>query len=219
MSISHQVSKGECLSSIAAKHGFVDYRTIYDHADNAEFRKKRPNPNVIYPRDVIQIPDRKIKTVACATGQTHTFVVTRPKVMLRIKLADDEGNAFADKRYQLKVGSFTLDGRTGSDGLIEQPIPADAAHGELVFWLDDDDHTSEGLSFPLELGDLDPPEEVSGAQARLLNLGFDCGGVTGTLDEPTCVALRAFQAASGLEATGALDAATSAKLRQQHEES
>lgn len=52
----HTVKAGECLSSIAASYGFRDYRTICDHPSNAAFRAKRPNPNLIYPGDVVMIP-------------------------------------------------------------------------------------------------------------------------------------------------------------------
>lgn len=45
MSHVHVVKQGECLIRIAASYGFGDYRIIYDHPENAEFKRKRPNPN------------------------------------------------------------------------------------------------------------------------------------------------------------------------------
>lgn len=53
----YTVQPGDTLSKIASKHGFKDYREIYDHPSNASFRAKRPNPKLIFPGDVIVIPE------------------------------------------------------------------------------------------------------------------------------------------------------------------
>lgn len=37
----HTVQQGECFSSLASKYGFKDYRSIYDHSENAELKEKR----------------------------------------------------------------------------------------------------------------------------------------------------------------------------------
>ena len=42
----YTVNPGECLTKIAADHGFGDFKMIYDHPANAEFRKLRPDPHV-----------------------------------------------------------------------------------------------------------------------------------------------------------------------------
>jgi hypothetical protein len=56
MAQNHIVVKGDTLSGIAKKHGFKDWRTIYNDPSNAAFRRKRPNPNLIFPGDVVVIP-------------------------------------------------------------------------------------------------------------------------------------------------------------------
>ena len=58
MSSVHTVVQGEHLSGIANKYGFTSYKTIWDHAQNAELKKKRQNPNVIFPGDELFIPDK-----------------------------------------------------------------------------------------------------------------------------------------------------------------
>jgi hypothetical protein len=55
-SSSYIVKRGDNLSSIAQKHGIRSWQEIYSHPDNATFRSKRPNPNLIYPGDVVMIP-------------------------------------------------------------------------------------------------------------------------------------------------------------------
>src|SRR4051812_17468978 len=56
MGTPYTVRSGDTLSRIAHAHGFRNWRAIYDHPDNAAFRRLRPNPNLIYPGDVLQIP-------------------------------------------------------------------------------------------------------------------------------------------------------------------
>jgi len=58
MSTPYVVKSGDWLSKIAAAHGFSDWRDIYYHPDNAAFRAQRPNPDLIYPGDVVMIPDQ-----------------------------------------------------------------------------------------------------------------------------------------------------------------
>ena len=56
MSTPYVVKYGDTLTSIAHRHGLSSWRDIYYHPDNAAFRVKRPNPDKIYPRDVVMIP-------------------------------------------------------------------------------------------------------------------------------------------------------------------
>src|SRR5438552_2032144 len=69
MPTQHTVKAGETLSSIAQQNGFRDWNTIYNASENAAFRKKRPNPNLIVPGDIVMIPDKKSKTVPVSSGQ------------------------------------------------------------------------------------------------------------------------------------------------------
>lgn len=54
----YTVQSGDWLQKIAEQHGFESWRDLYDHEDNAAFRAKRPDPNKIYPGDIVMIPDR-----------------------------------------------------------------------------------------------------------------------------------------------------------------
>ena len=60
MATNYIVRSGDTLGKIAARHGFKNYREIYDHPANAAFKAKRPNPNLIFPGDVIVIPDKSV---------------------------------------------------------------------------------------------------------------------------------------------------------------
>ena len=62
MTIRHVVEPGEHLSGIAARFGFRSTAPILGHPDNAELKKKRLNPNVLRPGDIVVIPDLAAKT-------------------------------------------------------------------------------------------------------------------------------------------------------------
>lgn len=207
----HTVRKGESLPSIAERYGFADWKTIYENAKNGDFRQKRTDPYVLAPGDQIFIPDKEQKYVKVATEQLHRFQLKRQMAQVRLVLEDEEGTAFADMAYQLKVGDEVFEGKTDRAGVLEAEVPAIADEGELTLWVD----AENSYTWMIEIGHLDPIDTIPGVQARLNNLGFDCGE-SGQLDEATKEALAAFQEAQGLEATGEPDEATQSKLLEAH---
>jgi hypothetical protein len=52
----YTVVKGDNLTRIARKFGVRSWTDLYNHPDNEDFRAKRPNPNLIYPGDLVKIP-------------------------------------------------------------------------------------------------------------------------------------------------------------------
>jgi hypothetical protein len=52
----YTIKYGDTLSKIARIHGLSSWKELYYHPSNKVFREKRPNPNLIYPRDQINIP-------------------------------------------------------------------------------------------------------------------------------------------------------------------
>lgn len=213
----HFVKQGECLSSLAKRYGFVNYDTIYDHPNNSELKIKRPNPNVIYPNDVVFIPDNELKEIDAATEQRHRFQLLGNKTIFRLVVKDGDEKPFANVRYELKIDRETYQGTTNDDGKLEQEIRADARAGGVVLFSDEDDEQKVIGMFSLKLGHLDPVEEITGVQSRLNNLGFDCGKADGVIGRRTKEALRAFQEKNGLPITGEADSATREKLRQIHD--
>ena len=78
-------------------------------------------------------------------------------------------------------------------------------------------HMTLTMLSPVHIGsgeEIDPITEVSGVQGRLNNIGFDCGKVTGRMNEPTAAAIREFQREYGLEVTGQMDQETKDKLEE-----
>ena len=59
MPITYTVVQGDYVSRIAAQQGFAGYSKIWNHPNNAELKNLRQNPEVLYPGDVLFIPDRE----------------------------------------------------------------------------------------------------------------------------------------------------------------
>ena len=54
----HKVEPGESLYSIAHKYGIACWQSIYEHPDNADLRRRRPNPHVLHPGDEVRVPEK-----------------------------------------------------------------------------------------------------------------------------------------------------------------
>lgn len=210
----HDVRQGETVIGLAEENALKDWKAILDRPENAELRKKRSDPGILMPGDRLFIPNRVLREHPSPVDAHHKFVKKAPAAYLRVAIKDAEGTPYAGKRYELTVAGKTVSGQLGADGLLEEPVPASATRGELKLW------TQEGAEpeiWSLELGSMDPLDEVSGVQARLENLGFDCGGVSGSLNDRTRAAVRSFQWLVGLEMSGEIDDALRQKLAAYYE--
>src|SRR6266704_2359474 len=146
----HEVELGDCFSSIAEQYGFF-WSTLWNHADNADLKELRQDPNVLLKGDVVVIPDKTLKHESCATEQEHKFKKkgTPAKIKIRLLLEDKPRK---DEPYKLAIdGKWFKDGKTDGDGYLTQSIPAGAVHGLLRVGKGEDVDEYE-----LELGTLDP---------------------------------------------------------------
>jgi len=187
--IKHTVQQGECLSAIAARYGFRNFLTVYNDPGNANLRRLRPNPNLLFPGDVVFIPEKSPQTLSVPTGATHQFSMTAPRRLLRLIVEDLDGSKMGSQPYELSIEEQVIKGTTGVDGLIEQVIPLNAQNGTL---------TIGRYKWPLSIAHLNPiadtkDDGVSGIQARLRNMGYDPGPIDGILGPLTKEAIKAFQ--------------------------
>jgi N-acetylmuramoyl-L-alanine amidase len=203
MTLDYQIQPGDCISSIAERFGFV-WQTLWNA--NPELKKLRKNPNVLLPGDTVKIPDKVIKQEACNTDQSHKFVKkgTPAKFVL---ILERFNIPLANRRYILEIDGKLYDGKTDAIGRLEVSIDPAARTGQLRM-------PDDGLECALELGNLDPVEEMIGVQQRLQNLGFYSGPLDGAMNEEMADALIAFQSSVNLEPTGELDDSTRDKLLQ-----
>jgi N-acetylmuramoyl-L-alanine amidase len=212
----YTVAQGDCLSSISKKFGFSDWRTIYNHASNAEFRRLRPNPNLIYPGDQVFIPDSDTKTEPAATDAWHDFKVEGQKTFVRVRMLDGDMTTLSGKKYRMEYDGKCIEGTLSDSGLVEEEVAADCADAKLTLFLDDDT-SRPGVLWDVRLGHLDPVDKPTGIQARLRNLGFNPGPIDGIIGPLTQAAIRGFQYRFGLAVDGIAGPITQAKLKEAHE--
>jgi len=213
MPTNYIVSRGECLSSIAKNFGISDWRTIYNHAENAAFRQKRPNPNIICAGDELYVPDPEVGEESRGTDSLHSFKKNAHKTTLHLIVQDEMGRPLKSKPYDLVVGDKAYQGTTGADGSIDREISDDEPTAELTV------HASGGgYSWSLTLGTLDPHDTDSGVKQRLSNLGFDVDPESDEWDDAAVTALKAFQYAMDLPVTGEVDDTTRNKLLSLHDQ-
>jgi len=207
----HIVKQGECITTIAQANGFSG-EALYKHPDNAELRKKRPNPNILHPGDKVVVPQLETKSVNAQTGTMHRFQVKQPKRELRLVLLDHDGKSIGDASYVLEAEGERVEGQTTRDGEIKQSISFDTRTVTLSI---------RGRELILDCSYLNPLTDVpdggtSGARERLRNLGYSVGDGSDNLDPGTRTALALFQHDAKLEVTGDLDDATRSKLITAH---
>ncbi len=243
MAVAYRVRTGDCISSIAAEHNLL-WEFVWNHPDNAELREKRGDPNILKEGDIVHVPSPKPKECEVETGKLHRFKVTTEKTHLKLRIVqepkpkskpqepvaptaglknvtseDPEPDATllkdeprADVAYRLKIDGSTFEGKTSSDGVLECDIPPHVKTGWLIL----EPGTPNETSLALNLGHLDPIDEVSGVKQRLANLTFDCGSGDGETPELEA-ALRLFQQKNGLKVTGKIDQATKDELAKLHD--
>jgi N-acetylmuramoyl-L-alanine amidase len=208
MSERHTVEQGETMASIASAFGFLNFETLWNDPENAELKKLRRDPQVLFPGDVVVIPDKEGKKAAINAGTNHTFRVTRKALNVRVALLDLKRRPRANVDVSVGVEGEESRKKTDGDGKIEVPVKASTRKVGLL--------APEG-ELSLAVGVLDPVDQVSGWQARLQNLGYFLGevGDESNVDESN-FALRLFQADEGLGVTGEADDATRGKLVEVH---
>lgn len=202
----YQVQQGDCLNSIAKEYGLL-WTTIWNHPRNSSLKEKRKDPNILYPGDMLFIPEKDLKNETGATQQTHTFVLKDSRCKLKITLLCND-KPRASEPYRLTIDSVVFSGQTSSDGSLEQSIQPDARVGHLTL-------TKANEEYDLLLGHMDPITEISGIQMRLQNLGFYIGEkADGIMGPKTASGVRAFQTKYNLKVDGIPGPKTQAKLKE-----
>jgi hypothetical protein len=202
----HVVKQGETFPSIADRHGFSDWKAIWDAQANAAFRKLRPNPMVLLPGDVVTIPDKKpLEKTPCAAGQEHEVVIHRHPMYLVLELVDIDGEPFpTGTNYTLELGTKNkkVKGSLGANGKLKEKIPPTISKATLTLELEVSKGTKTKIEMLLLIGHLDPADSVTGCQQRLNNMGYTAGKPDGMFGNLTGAALRDFQLANSVKEKG-----------------
>jgi len=240
----YTVKQGDCLSSIAAKYGLF-WEKIWNHPKNARLKEQRKDPNILYPGDVVFVPEKEVKEESGATEQRHQFKKKGAPAKLRLRLMKNPGSPQERRRpqdthYPPSKDLFDEDSITPGQSINDEPI-ADVPYIAVI-----DGHISEGQTdsdgkleitippgasggrlivepgtsqekvIPLCLGQLNPMDTVSGIKQRLANLNFNIGDTSEDQTAAYIRAIGAFQRKYGLEETGELNEQTRQKLKDVH---
>jgi N-acetylmuramoyl-L-alanine amidase len=200
MPTQHEVQQGDCLFSIADKFGFT-WKKLWNHPDNAELKRLRQDPAVLYPGDIVKIPDKEVHQKSRPTDARHRFIKSSAKTHIKVRLLLDD-RPRAGLAYEFQVGDRTVSGTTDGEGFLQEDIPAWAETGVLT--------VGEGESrsvYQLRFGTLDPMDTEEGVQKRLLLLGYDA-------EEDLVGAVREFRTREGLQAGDTVDDDLRAKLKE-----
>jgi hypothetical protein len=185
MAKDHPIKLGDHTLRAADAEGFRDFHTVWDNAANAELKRRRVNPNVLDPGDVISIPDREPFSATRETNNDtpHRFVLTRPRSILNLKL---QTAGFSPRANRAVVTSVTV--VVAEKPVIIPPITgalkADGSEqvGSVRPLLEVEIRLLPGTK-PQEVeerllflvGQLPPLSTRKGQQARLNNLGYLAG--------------------------------------------
>jgi len=214
MAKQYTVVQGDTLSRIAKNHGFANYKAIYEHESNTDFRAKRDNPNIIFPGDIITIPDPKPVFKSLTSAKINVFKIKKHAEYFRADFKDSEGNSWSGKRVILSLDGVETESFVNDDGTIEIELAENSPEtGTLSLYFDDESQEPSEI-FEVSLGHLDPVDTETGIQARCRLLGFDCGEVDGDIAEKSTAGIKGFQAEYGLIIDGNAAAITQAKLKE-----
>jgi hypothetical protein len=194
---SFTAKQGDRLPSVARKHGFLRWQTVWEFSGNAELRKLRASPFILFAGDKVAIPS-KLERVAEVDGGTAEYVVQAALETLRVRFA--EAQAAEDEPVMFRAipdaGSDMFEGQLGDDGVMEIDLPPDTAQVIVELYCGDGDDPF--VTYQFDVGHLDPCSEATGIQMRLANLGYYDGEIDGDIGMVTRGAIRRFRLEYGL---------------------
>lgn len=202
------VRPGDHLTQIALRHR-VDPASAWRDPRNEGLRARGRSPEQLAPGDVLFLPDPDGAPLPLRVGAFSAYRADVPRARVPVVLRDAAG-PLRDTDFEVEGLGAVRPGCTDHEGraVIEVPLPTRAVTLHIP---------SRRLRVTLAVGDLDPVTTDAGVYARLVNLRLAAPRSTGgfTRDE-LADAVRAFQRAEGIEATGHLDDAARALLRARH---
>ena len=203
MPLRYEVKQGDCIESIAFEHGFFP-DTIWNFAANADLKKRRKDPNALAPGDIVVVPDKRLKEVKRPLDAVHRFRRKGVPKSFRVQFLRFDQTPLANEPVTVDIDGQVTKMTTDGDGWIQRMISPAARKATIEF--------KDGKVYTLQLGHLNPIDTPEGIQQRLSNLGMYRGRITAEMTDEATEALRMFQYANDLPATGSIDEATKQAL-------
>jgi hypothetical protein len=191
------IRQGDYLSKLADQFGF-DADAVWNDPENADLKKLRPNPNILFPSDILHIPGAApTVTHDLTTGATNTFTRNPPTVVITVKFADA---SLASQPYTVQELEDLTGLTTDASGTLSFTAPVTLEIATVVF-------TASGTTCPINVGHLDPIDTLSGIFHRLRHLGFV--DISDSVDLDTIrMALRDFKRAQAGGSSDSPDSTT-----------
>lgn len=161
--VPYVVRSGDYLSSIARNFGTTP-DAIWSDPANADLKKKRRNPEILAPGDVLFLRRVKPKWLSVTVGSTNSFTGKVPTAQVQVVLRDSAGTPLANKNVTTspKLGDDPLS--TDGSGLLTLVVPLTLRTISVVV-------ADSGPRFDIRVGGLDPHDTPSGLLSRLRQLG------------------------------------------------
>ena len=206
------VIQGDSIASLAYQFGFAP-DTIWNYGSNSALKTLRKDPNLLYPGDVVVIPDKDVTAVSKGSDAKHSFQRRGVPSKLEVRFMKND-KPRKSIPYQLQIDdSPASNGSTDGGGWIRQPVKPNAKRAILK--LMPSNYPPE--EYELNFSHLDPLETVEGVKGRLVNLGYAVGEIDGDVDDDFIATLKGFQRSNGLPDDGAINDETRAKLKELHQ--
>jgi len=202
----HVAQAGDSVESIAFDNGFF-WETVWNYGSNTELHQDR-EPTILEEGDVIQIPDKRVKTLTEPVDHRYRFRRKGVPSILRVRLLDDN-KPRQNIAYTITIRDKVISGTTDGDGWVRCYLMPDVDSGVLRL-----PETEEVYNF--RIGTVRPAVSVKGVQNRLHNLGYYQGPQDGVESPELADALRSFQQNRHIPETGKIDSATIQSLKDFH---
>lgn len=192
------IREGDTLAKLARRFGF-DADTVWKDPKNADLRKVRSDPNILWPTDILYIPDevgRESAMHPLITGTTNSFTSEVPMIPLIVQFSDTR---LASQPYTIAELDQLTGLTTDASGLLTATVPVDLHAATITF-------PTIAFTCSLRIGWLDPVNTLSGAYQRLRNLGY----IDDAFDSATPEVVRSALAALKQDRGTASDAAPAA---------
>jgi N-acetylmuramoyl-L-alanine amidase len=174
----YPVRQGDYVQSLADQLGF-DADTIWNDPKNAQLKQLRGNPNILFPGDILYVPDQEPTARTLKTGATNSFVSSPVTVPVTIKFSSAR---FASQACTIEELPDLTGLTTDANGTLTFSVPVTLDAATVAF-------TEIGATYVFKIGHLDPMGTLSGVFQRLQNLGFFPRDAT--LDDANVESLRA----------------------------